>query len=74
MSCHIYLNCFYKLISLSFFFVDDPNVNPDDIVEPYTISDNGYELVLPSGTVIGHRSLLRYYKYVFCKYFYLLFH
>ncbi|KAL7634114.1 UNVERIFIED_CONTAM: hypothetical protein RMT77_015442 [Armadillidium vulgare] len=41
---------------------DDPNVNPDDIVEPYTISDNGYELVLPSGTVIGHRSLLRYYK------------
>ncbi|KAB7494036.1 Zinc finger protein [Armadillidium nasatum] len=41
---------------------DDPNVNPDDVVEPYTISDNGYELVLPSGTVIGHRSLLRYYK------------
>lgn len=27
-----------------------------------TIDDGGYQLVLPSGSVIGHRSLMRYYK------------
>jgi len=34
----------------------------DDEVDLNTLDDSGYELVLPSGTKIGHRSLQRYYK------------
>lgn len=31
-------------------------------VNPQVISDEAFELVLPSGATIGHRSLMRYYK------------
>ena len=31
-------------------------------VNPQVIADDGFELVLPSGATIGHRSLMRYYK------------
>ena len=27
-----------------------------------TLDDTGYELVLPSGARVGHRSLVRYYR------------
>ncbi|CUM65792.1 uncharacterized protein PRCAT00003440001 [Priceomyces carsonii] len=33
-----------------------------DSPEPESIYQNGHELILPSGAVIGHRSLARYYK------------
>nr|CAG4641698.1 EOG090X06E3 [Eurycercus lamellatus] len=36
--------------------------NPDDEVELNVINDSGFELVLPSGATIGHRSLNRYYR------------
>ncbi|KAK4294540.1 hypothetical protein Pmani_032830 [Petrolisthes manimaculis] len=35
---------------------------PDDVVDQNVLYGNSYELVLPSGAVIGHRSLRRYYK------------
>ena len=31
-------------------------------VDVNAIDDTGYELVLPSGAKVGHRSLMRYYK------------
>ncbi len=34
----------------------------DEEVEIDTLDDSSYELVLPSGAKIGHRSLIRYYK------------
>ena len=34
----------------------------DDEVELDTLDDTGYELVLPSGARVGHRSLMRYYR------------
>jgi pre-60S factor REI1 len=34
----------------------------EEEVEVDTIDDSGYELVLPSGARIGHRSLMKYYK------------
>lgn len=34
----------------------------DEEVQIETIDDSGYELTLPSGAKIGHRSLMRYYK------------
>ena len=37
--------------------------NEDDVeVELDTLDDTGYELVLPSGARVGHRSLVRYYR------------
>lgn len=39
------------------------NDNPDAEVElPIVLDDNDYQLTLPSGNVIGHRALMRYYK------------
>merc|ERR1712062_239273 len=35
---------------------------PDAEVDLHVLDDTGFQLVLPSGTKIGHRSLLRYYK------------
>ena len=40
-----------------YFFID-----LDEEVDLDAIDDSGYELVLPSGAKIGHRSLMRYYK------------
>lgn len=34
----------------------------DEDVKPELLDGDEYQLVLPSGAVIGHRSLLRYYK------------
>ena len=36
--------------------------DPEEEVDLDAIDDTGYELVLPSGAKIGHRSLQRYYK------------
>lgn len=36
--------------------------DPDAEVEIPELDDSDYQLVLPSGNVIGHRSLMRYYK------------
>ena len=33
--------------------------NPEEDVELNTLDDSGYELMLPSGTKVGHRSLVR---------------
>lgn len=42
---------------------DDADVNPDEEVEMNRVGENeGYQLVLPSGATIGHRSLQRYYR------------
>ena len=35
----------------------------DEEIDLNMLDDSGYELVLPSGAKIGHRSLLRYYRY-----------
>lgn len=40
----------------------DLDVNADEEIEPMVLDDTEYQLVLPSGAVIGHRSLMRYYK------------
>ncbi|XP_049769042.1 zinc finger protein 622 [Schistocerca cancellata] len=40
----------------------DQDKDPDEEVDITALDDSDYQLVLPSGTVIGHRSLLRYYK------------
>ncbi|OAD61767.1 hypothetical protein WN48_08470 [Eufriesea mexicana] len=42
-----------------------PDVEAGDLdaeIEIPELDDNDYQLVLPSGNVIGHRSLMRYYK------------
>lgn len=38
-------------------------MSADDEAEQNVLSGDNYELVLPSGAVIGHRSLKRYYRY-----------
>lgn len=38
------------------------NDDDEESVEVDRLDDTGYELVLPSGAKIGHRSLMRYYK------------
>lgn len=43
-------------------YPDHEGKNPDEEVEIPVLEDNDYQLVLPSGSVIGHRSLMRYYK------------
>lgn len=40
----------------------DAGVDIDEEVVPDLLDGDEYQLVLPSGAVIGHRSLLRYYK------------
>lgn len=40
----------------------EEEVNKDDEVSVTELDDTNYQLVLPSGAVIGHRSLMRYYK------------
>uniref|UniRef100_A0A1B6KJ29 C2H2-type domain-containing protein n=1 Tax=Graphocephala atropunctata TaxID=36148 RepID=A0A1B6KJ29_9HEMI len=42
-------------------FVNNTNGSEDEIEVP-VIEDEDFQLVLPSGTTIGHRSLLRYYR------------
>lgn len=44
--------------------VGNSDKDEDDEVELNQIDDTGYELVLPSGARIGHRSLMRYYRSV----------
>ena len=41
---------------------EETSVDADDEVEIPELDDTDYQLILPSGTVIGHRSLMRYYK------------
>nr|CAG4637013.1 EOG090X06E3 [Ceriodaphnia reticulata]SVE72941.1 EOG090X06E3 [Ceriodaphnia reticulata] len=36
--------------------------DPNEEIEPNVLNDSGFELVLPSGATIGHRSLNRYYR------------
>lgn len=38
------------------------NVSADDEVKQTELSGNEYQLVLPSGATVGHRSLARYYR------------
>ncbi|KAK8405955.1 hypothetical protein O3P69_006985 [Scylla paramamosain] len=38
------------------------NVSADDEVKQTVLSGNDYQLVLPSGATVGHRSLARYYR------------
>lgn len=40
----------------------DNNVNPDEEVDSHVLDGDDYQLVLPSGATIGHRSLMRYYR------------
>ena len=42
--------------------------NPEGEVDLNVLDDSGFELVLPSGTKIGHRSLLRFDISVHCKF------
>jgi len=41
---------------------NDEGMDIDEEVQPEVLDGDEYQLVLPSGAVIGHRSLLRYYK------------
>ncbi|XP_017889303.1 zinc finger protein 622 [Ceratina calcarata] len=43
-------------------YPDAEATDPDAEVEIPELDDSDYQLVLPSGNVIGHRSLMRYYK------------
>lgn len=43
-------------------YPDAETCDPDTEVEIPELDDSDYQLVLPSGNVIGHRSLMRYYK------------
>lgn len=43
-------------------YPDGEKENPDEEVEIPELDDTDYQLVLPSGATIGHRSLMRYYK------------
>lgn len=40
----------------------EEGINIDEEFEPEVLEGDEYQLVLPSGAVIGHRSLMRYYK------------
>lgn len=40
----------------------DETKNIDEEYEPKVMDGDEFQLVLPSGNVIGHRSLMRYYK------------
>ena len=41
---------------------EDITIKPDDEVDLTRLDDTGFELVLPSGAKVGHRSLMRYYR------------
>ncbi|KAK0163398.1 hypothetical protein PV327_007083 [Microctonus hyperodae] len=43
-------------------YPDADDADPDSEVIIPELDDSDYQLVLPSGNVIGHRSLMRYYK------------
>ncbi|XP_016840333.2 zinc finger protein 622 [Nasonia vitripennis] len=43
-------------------YPDHESSDPNAEVEIPELDDSDYQLVLPSGSVIGHRSLMRYYK------------
>lgn len=43
-------------------YPDVENGDPDAEVKVPELDDSNYQLVLPSGNIIGHRSLMRYYK------------
>ena len=43
-------------------YPEEDDRDPDMEVDLKELDDTGYELVLPSGAKVGHRSLLRYYK------------
>eukprot|EP00096_Caligus_rogercresseyi_P012549 TRINITY_DN5298_c0_g1_i1.p1 TRINITY_DN5298_c0_g1~~TRINITY_DN5298_c0_g1_i1.p1 ORF type:complete len:358 (+),score=94.54 TRINITY_DN5298_c0_g1_i1:40-1113(+) len=43
-------------------YPDGESEDKDEEVEMNALDDSGFELVLPSGARIGHRSLFRYYK------------
>lgn len=41
---------------------DQNETNVDDEVDENLLDTTGYELVLPSGKKVGHRTLIRYYR------------
>jgi pre-60S factor REI1 len=41
---------------------DSNETNLDDEIEENILDTSGYSLVLPSGKVLGHRTLVRYYR------------
>ncbi|XP_058803820.1 cytoplasmic 60S subunit biogenesis factor ZNF622 [Phymastichus coffea] len=43
-------------------YPDSESADPNAEVEIPELDDSDYQLVLPSGSIIGHRSLMRYYK------------
>jgi len=43
-------------------YPDAGEAEPDDDVDIEVIDGSEYQLTLPSGATIGHRSLMRYYK------------
>ncbi|XP_011504926.1 PREDICTED: zinc finger protein 622 [Ceratosolen solmsi marchali] len=43
-------------------YPDNETSDPNEEVEIPVLNDTEYQIVLPSGSVIGHRSLMRYYK------------
>ncbi|KAK7083267.1 hypothetical protein SK128_011949 [Halocaridina rubra] len=66
---HCYLNCegeklleYEEYYDYSSSYPDAEGVDPDEEVELDTLDGDAYQLVLPSGAVIGHRSLMKYYR------------
>jgi len=43
-------------------YPDQEAVDADEVVDSNILSDEDFQLVLPSGATIGHRSLMRYYR------------
>ena len=43
---------------------EETKPNSESDVDLTRLDDTGYELTLPSGAKVGHRSLMRYYRYV----------
>ena len=41
---------------------DQTDVNLDEDIDDNLLDTTGYELVLPSGKKVGHRTLVRYYR------------
>ncbi|XP_044727648.1 zinc finger protein 622 [Chrysoperla carnea] len=52
----------YYDYSSSYPDAEEESVDADSEVSVPTIDDSDYQLVLPSGITVGHRSLMRYYK------------
>lgn len=51
-----------KYYDYSSSYPDAESNDPDAEIEIPELDDSDYQLILPSGNIIGHRSLLRYYK------------